>query len=143
LVQNKRNENLRNAQEQLHQQQQQQQQQVTRRPRKRTWSQHRSQFDVAKENNKDVDEKLAPERPLELTKQQLFGHLHHSPKREDLKVSVSPDSANNNNSKMVSPHISPALAISPKSLEKSAFVTADSSTASPTDLILPPPPPVW
>ncbi|XP_065090226.1 uncharacterized protein LOC135711356 [Ochlerotatus camptorhynchus] len=143
LVANKRNESLRSA-EQLHHQQQQQQQHhqqaqaqtqslslPTRRPRKRSWSQHRLYPESHKES-KDPEEKAAghPEKPLELTnKLSAFSRNITSKYEETNDNYKSPPETKPPNEK-------PPM---------SANLIPDPPTGSipPSDLILPPPPPVW
>ncbi|XP_058825629.1 uncharacterized protein LOC131685736 [Topomyia yanbarensis] len=140
LVANKRNESLRNA-EQLHHHQQQQQQAAqaqaqslslpTRRPRKRSWSQHRL-YPESPKDSKDSEEKISgqPEKPLELTNKLSAFTRNITSKYED-----------------TSDNYKPPLDAKPSS-EKSPVnnnLIPDPPTASlpPSDLILPPPPPVW
>ncbi|KFB43670.1 AGAP013230-PA-like protein [Anopheles sinensis] len=173
LVANKRNESLRNASEQLHHHQQhhQQQQQLqqaaqhpgqvpnhlalqaatTRRPRKRSWSQHRYYPEALKEGKESEERRpTQPEKPLELTNklsafsrsisssaaasstqkypendlpERFKAPSYHDRKPEESKTSLGADKASMNNANLI----------------------PEPSTASmpPSDLILPPPPPVW
>ncbi|XP_019547926.3 integrator complex subunit 3 homolog [Aedes albopictus] len=137
LVANKRNESLRNAEQLHHQQQQQAQAQAqamslpARRPRKRSWSQHRLYSESPKES-KDSEEKPTghPEKPLELTnKLSAFSRNITSKYEESIEnFKPSPDAK--------PPNEKPSM---------NANLIPDPLTASmpPSDLILPPPPPVW
>ncbi|XP_055610977.1 uncharacterized protein LOC129757713 [Uranotaenia lowii] len=131
LVANKRNESLRNA-EQLHQQQQAQAQAHSqslalhsRRPRKRSWSQHRI-FPETLKDSKEPEEKISgqPEKPLELTNKLSAFTRNITSKYEDNSETKSANEKppiNNNN----------------------LISDPPAGSMPPSDLILPPPPPVW
>ncbi|XP_050069850.1 uncharacterized protein LOC126557964 [Anopheles maculipalpis] len=181
LVANKRNESLRNASEQLHHHQHQQQQPTqqhhpqqqpqqsvphpnhltnhltlqaasSRRPRKRSWSQHRYYPEAIKEG-KDVDDKLRPtqpEKPLELTnKLSAFSRNISStaPKYPDgLEPSEgfkAPTFQERKSDDSKPP--TTAAGVSEKSPINNTTLIQEPPAASmpPSDLILPPPPPVW
>ncbi|XP_041765744.1 uncharacterized protein LOC121590295 [Anopheles merus] len=185
LVANKRNESLRNATEQLHHQQQQQQQQQpqqpqqqqpiqhpnhltsnqlalqaasTRRPRKRSWSQHRYYPDALKDG-KDADDRrpAQPEKPLELTNK-----LSSSSSAFTRSISSTtgapkyPDGLDGGPSEGFKapsfhdrkPHDTKpptAAGVPDKAPISSSSLLQEPPAASmpPSDLILPPPPPVW
>ncbi|XP_062554273.1 uncharacterized protein LOC134219543 [Armigeres subalbatus] len=139
LVANKRNESLRNAEQLHHQQQQQQQAQAqaqslslpARRPRKRSWSQHRLYPESIKES-KDSEEKAPghPEKPLELTNKLSAFSRNITSKYEESNENFKP---------------SPEAKLPNEKPTMNANLIPDPPTASmpPSDLILPPPPPVW
>ncbi|XP_055638276.1 probable basic-leucine zipper transcription factor Q [Toxorhynchites rutilus septentrionalis] len=141
LVANKRNESLRNAeqlhhQQQQHQQQQQQHQQQTqslhtRRPRKRSWSQHRLYPESPKES-KEPDEKTTgqPEKPLELTNKLSAFSRNITSKYDDSSDSYK-------SSQETKPPIDKAP------VNNSHIPDPPTASMPPSDLILPPPPPVW
>ncbi|XP_053680073.1 uncharacterized protein LOC128731004 [Anopheles nili] len=174
LVANKRNESLRNATEQLHHQQQQQQQQQmaqhpshltnqlalqaasTRRPRKRSWSQHRYYPEALKEG-KDIEDRrpTQPEKPLELTNK-LSAFSRNIPSSGctsssaqkyadvvDLPEGFKPPALHER--KMDEPKVPTANGESGKSPINNPTIIQEPPTGSmpPSDLILPPPPPVW
>ncbi|XP_038121261.1 probable basic-leucine zipper transcription factor Q [Culex quinquefasciatus] len=148
LVANKRNESLRSAEQLHHQQQQQREQQQreqaqaqtqslplhTRRPRKRSWSQHRLYPDSLKELKESEDKPAGtPEKPLELTNK-LSAFTRNITSKYDT------GDANDN--------FKPTQEAAKTPPEKSQLnnnLIPEPSTASmpPSDLILPPPPPVW
>lgn len=104
---------------------------VGRRPRKRSWSHHRIPFDHQLVTPpKDFEEKV--EKPLELT-------TGKSSKREDSPISEKvprfEDTESRNGSEKVQ---SPIEASSPPPVDQ-----PPATLTSPTDLVLPPPPPVW
>ncbi|XP_058059706.1 uncharacterized protein LOC131210465 [Anopheles bellator] len=174
LVANKRNESLRNATEQLHHHQQQQQQAQaqsqhlqqghlalqaasTRRPRKRSWSQHRYYPELAaqKEGKDGEDRPTAhPEKPLELTnKLSAFGgrsllssgigsagsKVYSEEPREGFKTPAYPER------KQEHPSSAAASASEKSIINHQSTMLPEPPTGSmpPSDLILPPPPPVW
>ncbi|XP_050100864.1 uncharacterized protein LOC126581332 [Anopheles aquasalis] len=182
LVANKRNESLRNASEQLHHQQQQQHQHQqqqhhqahaqaqhvqsqlalqaasTRRPRKRSWSQHRYYPEVTHKEGKDGDDRPAthPEKPLELTnKLAVFNsrNIPAMPGGGSVGTKLFPDEPPEPGCfKTPAYHerkqseLKPAPATVPEkpTINNSSLLPEPSAgSMPPSDLILPPPPPVW
>ncbi|XP_055905798.1 uncharacterized protein LOC129941236 isoform X2 [Eupeodes corollae] len=124
LVQARNNENARNLQ-------MQQAAVMARRPRKRSWSQHRPYYEQLRER-KGLDEKIPiPEKPLELTNKQFSPMAAAKyPKTADPSTKESICSKELNES----------------GATEGQTILQDSPTAAslpPQDLVLPPPPPVW
>uniref|UniRef100_A0A182J813 Uncharacterized protein n=1 Tax=Anopheles atroparvus TaxID=41427 RepID=A0A182J813_ANOAO len=182
LVANKRNESLRNASEQLHHQQhhqqqhhqQQQQQQhhqqaaqhsshlqsqhlalqaaTTRRPRKRSWSQHRYYPESLKDGKDMSEEKrpTQPEKPLELTNKLSAFSRSITSAASSCAAQKYPEGELQERFKAPSYHDrkpdepKPSVGAE-KSSMNNANLLPEPPTASmpPSDLILPPPPPVW
>lgn len=153
LVQNKRNENMmgiRNHLEPTHPPQHVLQPPQTihagRRPRKRSWSQQRIHSEIPKEITKE-EEVIPVDKPLELTsKHSEYPRKHFSKLTTDTKSIIGselvPNSLNEfNKNKSPSPDISNSS--NPNTLRPVLDTVGPTTSAPQTDLILPPPPPVW
>uniref|UniRef100_A0A182SC08 Uncharacterized protein n=1 Tax=Anopheles maculatus TaxID=74869 RepID=A0A182SC08_9DIPT len=123
----------------------------SRRPRKRSWSQHRY-YPEALKDGKDTEDRqrpTQPEKPLELTnKLSAFSRNISStaPKYPDgLEPSEGFKAPTFQDRKSDDTKPPTAAGVSEKSPINNATLIQEPSTASmpPSDLILPPPPPVW
>ncbi|XP_055855108.1 uncharacterized protein LOC129918535 [Episyrphus balteatus] len=123
LVQARNNENARNLQ-------MQQAAVMARRPRKRSWSQHRPYYEQLRER-KGLDEKIQiPEKPLELTNKQFLpmsAVKYHKTDTATKELICSKE-------------------LNECGSREGQTILQDSPAAAslpPQDLVLPPPPPVW
>ncbi|XP_059621165.1 uncharacterized protein LOC132264852 [Phlebotomus argentipes] len=107
---------------------------VGRRPRKRSWSHHRIPFEhQIATPAKEFEEKN--EKPLELTTKSFEAKFS---KREDSPIEKVPRFEENESRGGGEKVQSPIEASTPPPVDQSS-----ATLASPTDLVLPPPPPVW
>uniref|UniRef100_A0A182RSG0 Uncharacterized protein n=1 Tax=Anopheles funestus TaxID=62324 RepID=A0A182RSG0_ANOFN len=122
----------------------------SRRPRKRSWSQHRYYPEASKDGKDTEDRRPAqPEKPLELTnKLSAFSRNITSTSQkysEGLEPSEAFKAPTFHDRKSDDSKPPTAAGVSDKDPINNSTLIQEPSTASmpPSDLILPPPPPVW